>query len=266
MRLLPASRGARVAGAAVVIVAALLGLAWGARDAVLKSLIVRNARTALRTSVTLDRVQTGVFPLSLRITGLAVGNPEGYPSGDAFRVNEFYIRLAPRAFKGPTNEIAEIRLDVSNVTVISRADGRNNFSDLFDPVMTGTETSGIIPDSTGGKGAAPLGEPAVVEPAPETGGGTVVEAPDVNEQVEEVIREYAGEKPFRIGSMTLRVGVVDIQTERDDQKGPKVQHIEVNGEHTLRNVTDLEAAQREMGSAMLIQALPSLLHDAMKDK
>ena len=59
-----------------------------------------------------------------------------------------------------------------------------------------------------------------------------------------MIKEYAGEKPVCIGTLTLRMGAVDVYTDRDAGRSPKRQHIEINGEHTLRNVTDLDAAHR----------------------
>ena len=248
------------------MVVVLLSAAWFSRDLVLKSYILRQARSVLQTDVTLDRVQTSVFPLSLRIAGLAVGNPKGYPSGNAFRVEEFYIRLVPGAFKGPTNEIDEIRLNVSSIAVISKVNGRNNFSDLFDPVSTAGVAEPTIPDSSGARDSAKTEEAAEVHPAPDDSGGRNAQASGVNQQVEDVVKEYAGDKPIHIGLLTLRLGVVNIQTEKGEGKKPKVQLIEVKGEHTLHNVTDLEAAQRELGSAMLIHAMPSLLHDALKDK
>ena len=265
MKFVPASRAARVAWAIVASAAGVVLIAWFSRDPIAKYLILRTARTAIPAEVRLDRVHTGIFPLSLRLTGLAVGNPAGYPTGNAFRVEDFYIRLAPGAFKGPTNQIEEIRLNISEVSVISKPNGRNNFKDLFEPATQYLSSATAAPSAPGRSGEPPESFPA--NPAPsEPAQPGAIEPSDVQAEIQGVMAEYAGEKPFRIGALTLRMGVVDVRTERDAGKKPKQQHIEINGEHTIHDVTDLEAAQQELGSAMLIRAMPSLLHDAMKDR
>ncbi len=266
MKLRSLSRAARIAWGVLALVAGLLLVAWLSRDAVLKSLMLRSARLAIPAEVSIDRVQTGLFPMSLRVTGLTVNNPKDYPPGAAFRVEEFYVRLAPGAFRGPTNQLEEIRLNISEISVISKSDGRNNFKDLFDADIDVSPAASAVPaESSPRAPRTPVGPPPDA-PTPAAGPAQAPESAGVQEQMENMISEYAGEKPVRIGTLTLRMGVVDLHSDREGGKPPRRQHIEVNGEHTVRNVTDLEAAQRELGTAMLLKAMPSLLQDAMKDQ
>ena len=258
------SRARRIAWAVGVTAAAVVISAGLVRDMVLKSILVRSARAAIRGDVRLDRIQTGLFPPSIRLSGLSVGNPEGYPAGTAIRVDEFYLRVRRGAFRGPTNEIEEIRLVIPEISIISREDGSNNISDLMRsaPESISRVDPEQAPPAQVDIPMEPTDPGEVAPPSGTDSSGT----PGVQGQIRERMSEVAGSKPFRIGQLTLGVGVLNLRSERGEGKDPRTQVIEIRGEHTLTDVTDLDEAQRELGSFMLMRAMPSLLREAMEER
>ena len=259
------SRAGRIAWAAGVIAAAVVTVGVLSRDIVLKAMLVRSARAAIRGEIRLDRLQTGLFPPSIRLSGLSIGNPVGYPEGGtALRVEEFYMRFRHGAFRGPTNEIAEIRLVIPEISIISREDGSNNISDLMRsaPESISRVDPEQAPPAQVDIPMEPTDPGEVAPPSGTDSSGT----PGVQGQIRERMSEVAGSKPFRIGQLTLGVGVLNLRSERGEGKDPRTQVIEIRGEHTLTDVTDLDEAQRELGSFMLMRAMPSLLREAMEER
>ncbi len=255
------SRAGRITWIAVgtVILAVTVGVL--VRDVFLKAMLVRSAREVLRGEIQLDRMRTGIFPPSVRLTGLSIENPDGYPRGTAINVGEFYMRIRPGAFRGPTNEITEIRLIVPEASIISTKDGRNNFVDLVK-----SSPPSAPPEQMPSPGSAEIPTESTVPremESPETTESS--KPPGVQQHIRDQMNRIAGSKPIRIGTLTLGIGVIHVRSERGEGKEPRTQVIEINGEHTLTDVTDLEDAQRELGSFMLMRALPSLLQNAMED-
>lgn len=89
-------------------------------------------------------VRVGSVRLSLTegkgtISGLRVGNPEGYASGDAFRLGEITVQVDPKSVTSSPISVPQIRVIAPEVNAELDAKGKSNLQTILDHVQSGAE-------------------------------------------------------------------------------------------------------------------------------
>jgi hypothetical protein len=224
------------------------------RDVLLKAAMIRIVRASTGLDIRLDRIQTRLRHPSLRILGLSVENPPGYPAGEAIRVEEFFAEIVPGSIGSGTNHFREIRLVIPELIVLEDGQGGSNLKVLSERMKPGPEPA-LAPESAGrpvsalpvaptnsvsaGPAPAPAGKPA---PAAASNPGT----------------------PILIDALTVKLGVLEYRfPEKNGVRRPP-RRIVINGDTTVRNVTNLDRASGEIAMTFFLQAAPEFL-DAIPD-
>jgi hypothetical protein len=75
------------------------------------------------------------------IRGLRVGNPEGYASGDAFRLGEITVQVDPKSVTSSPVSVPQIRVIAPEVNAELDAKGKSNLQTILDHVQSGGEAA-----------------------------------------------------------------------------------------------------------------------------
>ena len=102
----------------------------------LRDLIIRDAANkygpeAVRTRFSIGRVETSFSPMTVRIWGLDIGNPQGFSPADLFKLGSVTVAIQEASLLRDT--IVIDRIAVSGVTVLYELAGtKSNISTLVD--------------------------------------------------------------------------------------------------------------------------------------
>ncbi|HNQ72965.1 MAG TPA: hypothetical protein PKN95_05105 [Verrucomicrobiota bacterium] len=140
-----------------------------------------------KSSVTVDDVHLSLWRGHAAITGLVIGNPEGYKSPEALSIGQASVSLSPRSLLSDKVVVKSIRIEAPHVTVEVGPGGSNlqRLQKELESAVGGSPVGGPGPaDSPAG---ADTGKKLQVDEVIVTGGklmlgaaalgGTVVEAP-----------------------------------------------------------------------------------------
>jgi hypothetical protein len=105
----------------------------------------------LGVSVTVESVSISPFTGSGGITGLVVGNPDGYNSKKAFSLGEIYVDLAPSSLLSGIAHVEEITIK-SPEFVYERKLGGSNIGDLLNNLSGGETDKAATEEETKGGG------------------------------------------------------------------------------------------------------------------
>ncbi len=124
----PAVRKALIGLASAIALVAIVGFL--ALPPIVRSVVEKQATRALHRKTTLREVRINPFTLSISLRGLAVADRE--TGGEFLSFEELFVdaQLASAWHRGPV--LREITLRSPRITVVRKADGRYNFSDLVD--------------------------------------------------------------------------------------------------------------------------------------
>lgn len=125
--------------AGVLLVVGVVGLVIVAMNlgSIVKSGIETVGPKLTKTELKLDKAGFGLFAGRVELTGLFVGNPEGFKSESAIRVGEIAVQVKPSSLAGAVVEIDEITIK-SPVITYEQAFGGNNISKLLANVNEST--------------------------------------------------------------------------------------------------------------------------------
>lgn len=227
------------------------------RDTLMKAVVVHLVRAQTGLGVSVERVETRILHPSLRITGAVIRNPPGYPAGEALRIEELYIELDRSKWGGETNQFKEIRLDIPRLVMVFNEEGDNNFSAIGAQIsrQQAALNEKKQPSAPSAESVSPPG------PLPDTEAVPPGASPPV----------FGGEpaptaesKPVFIENVTLKIGVLEVQQWDGAEGAAATESLPIDFQYTLHHVSDLDAAGKEIGLALLVQAAPALMKIAQK--
>lgn len=138
---------------AVIAVAVVLAVGFFLDSAVKKGVETIGPQLT-KVSVKLDRVGLSLLSGSGKVTGLVVGNPEGYKTPNAINIGHARLAVSPGSLLSDKVIVKSIRVDAAEVTFEGGLSG-NNLSKILDNVnaATGGDTPATATpaDSTAGK-------------------------------------------------------------------------------------------------------------------
>ncbi|MBF0331351.1 MAG: hypothetical protein HQL17_05380 [Candidatus Omnitrophica bacterium] len=207
----------------VVILLVLLFLG-PVKDVLIKSAVVAGAKAAAGVDVKIDQFSLSLLQQSVKITGLKVYNPAGFPQDTAMvDIPEIAVKVdVPSIFKNVLH-LPYMRLDLKEARVIINKAGAMNVNSL--------------------KFAQPA-QSDKKEPQPPQGGK----------------KSPAQEMKMRLDLVVLNIGTIYIEDYRSGKEKPKLTILKVNIRNSeFKDVT----SPTQLGSLVMFQTLaPAGLDDA----
>ncbi len=130
----------------LVIVAGVVVYGASQSDKIIREAVLEYAPKATKANVTLDKVSVALFGGSAGLSGLTVGNPEGFKSDHAFKVGDVQISLDLKSVMEDVIRIKEIRIDGADLIYEIGTKG-NNISKIQKNIEAYTKSLGL-PDSS----------------------------------------------------------------------------------------------------------------------
>ena len=131
---------------AVILIAAIV---IGANlDRIVKLSVETVAPTITQTPVTLDSAGISLLTGSASIKGLVVGNPPGYQTQSAIRIDKAAISLSPGSLLSDKIVIRSIEIHAPEITFEGNPFGANNLAKILDNVNGTPNTNGPIRPGT----------------------------------------------------------------------------------------------------------------------
>jgi len=131
---------------AVILIAAIV---IGANlDRIVKLSVETVAPTITQTPVTLDSAGISLLTGSASFKGLVVGNPPGYQSPSAIRIDKAAISLSPGSLLSDKIVIRSIEIHAPEITFEGNPFGANNLAKILDNVNGTPDTNGPIRPGT----------------------------------------------------------------------------------------------------------------------
>lgn len=137
-------------GIAVLVVVIGVGVYWflGNLDSIIKTAIETYGSEITKTQVTLDKVEVSPTSGAGSMSGLTMGNPEGFKSDHAFKLGQISVNLDTGSIGGDTIVIKEVVIAAPSVTYEIGSAGSN-----IDAIQKNVEAyTGGAGGSSGGGG------------------------------------------------------------------------------------------------------------------
>ena len=228
-----------IVGIAVAAVVAL-GLL---RNTFLGWATVRFIRSSTGLDVAIEDMKVQVARPSVRILGMTIRNPPGFESGEAIRFREIYAEYDRRALWSRRPHFRKIVIDMPKLVVVRNEKGEMNWDRIGGQVARRNPTTGT------GTNAPPATDPP--------GGKTGPQGPASS--------SGPAAQPYQVDEFIVRIGSVEMRDFKARKAQPDVRRMDLGFEHTVRNVTDFNAAGSEIGGALLVRAGPILLATALDE-
>lgn len=164
--------------------------------------------------VEFGRIEGGLFKPTVRIKTIMVSNPPDFPYPEMLRIRELYLRYDIPSLFSRHKIIHEARLYVEQLTLVTTAEGRQNFQGLT-----------VLPDSNA-TNRMPAG----------------LSAPDA-------IHDGGPIGDVILGKLIVQVENIASRKYRPDHPDPVVHTTPVNFHRTYEQVTDL----KEIGHALMME-------------
>ena len=131
---------------AVVVVAVHL-------DRLVKAGIETAAPGLTQTAVTLEGVSLSLLSGSASLRGLVIGNPSGYSSAQAIRLDKAAVKIEPASLLHEKIIIRSIAVRELEITFEGNPLGENNLKKILDNVNASTAAAASATNAPGAKGA-----------------------------------------------------------------------------------------------------------------
>ncbi len=116
----------------VALIAVLVVVTFFSLNAIVKKGVETFAPKMTGTPVTLESVKISPFTGKGEISGLIIGNPEGYDTDEAFRLGSVKIHIDPMSVIGGETVIHDIVIDGAEVTYEFKGLMTNNIKQIMD--------------------------------------------------------------------------------------------------------------------------------------
>ena len=178
----------KIALVLVILLIVVLGVIVYKIDSIAKAAIEQGGTYALGVDTTVASVDIGVLSGSFAMSGLTVGNPDGYPAEHLMKSGDFKFAIQSESLSEDTVVIDEIVIDGLDVH-IEKKDGKYNVQAITDYMQQkfGGSDETTEPDTTEdtGPGKKVMVKKVVVKnitasaPNPLTGSAVKVSPPDI---------------------------------------------------------------------------------------
>ena len=129
-------RPTRIALTVLGCIAALLLVAYLSRNVIARGIVQSTASSMLRVPVTIDAIDLDLFGADVVVTGIAVGNPNGYAPPHALTARSFSVQLDAGA--SSLEKLVVTRVSLEGVDAWFLLNGtRNNLSDVVNGMSAG---------------------------------------------------------------------------------------------------------------------------------
>lgn len=106
----------------------------------IQTLVVQTGPSFTGTEIELAGVNISPFSGSGTISGLLIGNPQGFTTEKAFSVNTMTLKVVPASLLSETIEIEQILIDGPEI-ILERANGTTNLQQIQDNIAKATASS-----------------------------------------------------------------------------------------------------------------------------
>jgi len=203
----------------IVVVLLVVGLLV-ARNTLIKTVARKVIQQATGFDLELGGVRAGLWSQSFEIRDLKLINPEDFPEATALEINRMFASYEIRSFFADEVHLHEVVLDIPRMVVVQKEDGESNIQRL----------------SQAGQGKKegeqkPEAKPGEKQPA-----------------------EPKAEKParkFRIDTLTLKLGTVEMHKYVQGQDKPEIQVHDLKVDRTYTNIRDPKQMATILAMAMV---------------
>ena len=132
----------KIISATIVLLIVLVILVIMNLDRGIKTAVESIGSQLTQSIVSLDQVDLSLTSAKGSLSGLRVGNPEGFQSANAFTLGEISFAMDPESLASDTIIIESLRIVAPSITM-ERADGRSNLDQLQSNIASylGTDSS-----------------------------------------------------------------------------------------------------------------------------
>ncbi len=109
----------------VLIIAALIIAAYFTMDILIKEAVQKYVPPITKTNIQVSSVHTSVFDGEFKVKGLAVGNPSGFSTPNAFTLGEIEVSVSMKSLFSDVIMIKEITIDKAVATIEISKSGTN---------------------------------------------------------------------------------------------------------------------------------------------
>ena len=202
----------------LIVLGLLAAVGLMARNAIIKTGARKAVQQATGFDLEVGRISANLLTSTFEIRDLKLINPEDFPEATAIEIKQMFAAYDLKSFFTDEIHLREIVLDIPRMVVVQKEDGESNLKRL----------------SQMGKGKEQEQEPEA-KPAEKTS-ETKVEKPA---------------KKFRIDSLTLKLGKVEMHTYVQGQEKPSVQVHDLNIDRTYTDIRDQTQLATIVAMAML---------------
>jgi len=128
----------------VLIAVLLVFLLLGNIDDLIKSVVEEVGSKVTQTKVTLDSAHLDLKSGKGEISGLTIGNPEGYESDYAFQLDHVVLSIDPASLSGSVFVISEISIDGAKL-IAEQKGADTNLSKLMDNISASSQETSAKP-------------------------------------------------------------------------------------------------------------------------
>ena len=164
-------------GVVIVVVGAAVFYLGRNLDGIVASLIESQGSAATGTDVSVQGVQISLSEAAASISGLSIGNPDGFP-GNALELGQFAIQLDAKSLTSDTIVIKGIKVAEAHLNVLQDGN-RNNLQMLLANLQQGEQPGESAPAEDSGEGKL-----LIIDRLTFSGIGASVSVPDLEEQRE----------------------------------------------------------------------------------
>ena len=105
-----------------IVLAGLVALSV-VRDFVIKAVLTTVASNVLGTPVRMSGFSLGLVNQSIRIRGLKIHNPRGFPSGTMVDIPSVYVRWKPMDLLSGKLHLAEVEFELKELVLVKNVEG-----------------------------------------------------------------------------------------------------------------------------------------------
>lgn len=190
-----------------------------ARNAVIKSAARKAVQQATGFDLEVGGVSAGLLSSTFELNGLKLINPEDFPEETAIEIKQMFVSYDLKSFFMDEIHLREVILNIPRMVVVQKEDGESNLKRL----------------SQVGQGKEEEGEKKKGE--------------KLEENPEKKIDKPA--KKFRIDTLTLKLGTVEMHTYVQSQSKPQMRVHDLNVDRTYTDIRDPTQLAAIFAMAML---------------